>query len=289
MKIGVSVKMRKGGYDRFGIEKYKIIKKHGFDCVDFDMSNTANSLYHLDEKDFEKYLKTEKALSDIAGIEIYQTHGPWTWPIKDFEQADRIRRLGEIEKSIYATSILGSKYFVIHPLMPFGIDDIDKGMEKETREINLSFIKKVLEKAKKYGVTVCLENTPFPKFSLATPGQISNLIREIDEENLKMCLDTGHIAVFGDKFPGNAIREFKEDIRVLHIHDNGGEKDEHLSPHLGIIDWNDFSSALKEINFDGNLSLEIVPKESLPTTEFEIESIKLAETARTLAEKIARS
>lgn len=288
MKIGVSVKMRKGGYDRFGTEKYKIIKKHGFDCVDFDMCNTANPLYHLDEKDFEKYMKTEKALSDNAGIEIYQTHGPWTLPIKDFEKSDRIRRLGEMEKSIYATAILGSRYCVIHPLMPFGIDDMEKGMEKETWEINVSFMKKILEKAKKYGVTVCLENTPFPQFSIATPGQISNLVHEIDEENLKMCLDTGHIAVFGDKFPGNAIREFKEDIKVFHIHDNGGKKDEHLSPYLGIIDWKDFSSALREINFDGNLSLEIVPKESLFTTEFEIESIKLAETARSLAEKIAR-
>ena len=289
MKIGVSVKMRKGGYDRFGTEKYKKIKSHGFDCVDFDMCNTSNQLYHLNEKDFEKHLRTEKELSDNAGIEIYQTHGPWTLPTKVFETSDRIRCLEEMEKSIYATAILGSKYCVFHPLMPFGIDDIEKGMEKETWEINLSFMTKLLERAKEYQVTVCLENTPFPKFSLATPRQISNIIGEINDKNLKMCLDTGHIAVFGDKCPGNAIREFKEDIKVFHIHDNAGKKDEHLSPYLGIIDWKDFSSALKEINFDGNLSLEIVPKEILPTTEFEIESIKLAEIARSLAENIARA
>ena len=36
MRIGISVKMRKGGYDRFGDEKYNKIKSYGFDCVDFD-------------------------------------------------------------------------------------------------------------------------------------------------------------------------------------------------------------------------------------------------------------
>ena len=40
-------------------------------------------------------------------------------------------------------------------------------------------------------------------------------------------------------------------------------------PYFGIIDWNDFSKALKEINFDGCFSLETIPAGSLPDKIFE--------------------
>ncbi len=278
MRIGVSVKMRKGGYDRFGDEKYSKIKSHGFDCVDFDLCNTDNALYLLNEQEFEKCLEKERELSQKAGIKIFQTHGPW--PIRDTEEADILEKM---EKSIRATWLLGCKYWVIHPLMPFGIHDIENDRENETWNVNVSFMTKLVKVAKKYGVTICLENTPFIDYSLATPQQILKLVREINDNNLKICLDTGHVAVFRDLSPGDSIRQLAEEIKVLHVHDNGGEKDEHLPPYEGIIDWQEFSSALKETGFDGVLSLEIVPKESLPTEEFERQSIKLAEIARKLS------
>ena len=238
MRVGVSVKMREGGYDRFGTEKYNRIKSHGFDCVDFDMCNINHMLYQLEERDFKKYLTAEKILSQQAGVEIFQTHGPWGWPIKDLEKADLEDKLKKMEKSIRATAILGCKYWVIHPLMPYLFDDIKQGKEKETWEINLSFMPKLLEIAKKYDVTVCLENTPFSDYSIATPEQVLKLINEINDESLQMCFDTGHIAAFGERFPGNIVRMMSDKIKVLHVHDNGGENDEHLPPFDGIIDEN---------------------------------------------------
>jgi len=283
VKIGVSVKMRKGGFDRFEGEKYNKIKSFGFDCVDFDMCNTDNQLYLLSQQAFEEYLKKEKELAQKAGVEIYQTHGPWRWPVKDFEEADRAERTEKMEKSIRATAILGCKYWVIHPIMPYGIEDMKNGNQDETWAMNVAFMKKLLQTAKKCGVTICVENTPFPNFSLATPQQILKLVQEINDDNFKICLDTGHVAVFSDLSVGDEVRRLSDKIKVLHIHDNSGKKDEHLSPHEGVIDWQDFSSALKEIGFDGVLSLEIVPKESLPTDEFERQSIKLAQIAHSLS------
>ena len=163
------------------------------------------------------------------------------------------------------------------------------GLENETWEINVSFMKKLACLAGKYDVTVCVENTPFPFYSLARPEQILKLVHAVDDSHLKICLDTGHVAVFSDISVGASVRLLREEIKVFHIHDNHGQSDEHLYPHEGCIDWQDFSSAVREIGFDGVLSLEIVPKETLPTTEFEMESIKLSAIARTLAEEIARS
>ena len=282
MKIGISVKMRKGGFDRFEGEKYNKIKSFGFDCVDFDMCNTDNELYSLNEQAFEAYLKTEKQLAQKAGVEIHQTHGPWRWPVKDGED-NLAERTEKMQKSIRATGLLGCRYWVIHPVMPYGIDDIKSGHQDETWALNLTFMKRLLKTAKEYGVTICVENTPFPDFSLATPQQVLRLVDGINDDNFKVCLDTGHIAVFSNLSVGDEVRHLSDKIKVLHIHDNGGKKDEHLPPFEGVIDWQDFSSALKEIGFDGVLSLEIVPKESLPTDEFERQSIKLAKTARSLS------
>ena len=172
---------------------------------------------------------------------------------------------------------------MLHPLMPFGIGDIEKGLQDETWKANVSFMKKLVEIAKKYDVTICLENTPFPDFSIATPQQVLKLVREINDNHVKMCLDTGHVAVFHDLSLGDTIRQMAEEIKVFHIHDNGGKQDEHLYPYEGVIDWQDFSSAVKETGFDGVLSLEIVPKESLPTEEFEQQSRKLAQIAHKLS------
>lgn len=284
MKIGISVKMRKGGFDRFEKEKYLKIKSFGFDCVDFDMCNTDNELYSLDELAFGAYLKTEKELAQRAGIEIHQTHGPWRWPVRDGSPADLAERMEKMKKSIRATYLLGCKYWVIHPVMPFGIDDIKGGHQEKTLQINLDFMKSLLKTAKEYGVTVCLENTPFPDFSLATPRQVLSLVDKINDDNFRICLDTGHVTMAGDLSAGESVRLLADKIKVLHIHDNGGQKDEHLPPFEGVTDWQDFTAALKEVGFDGVLSLEIVPKESLPTDEFERRSISLGQVARRLAE-----
>ncbi len=279
MKIGVSVKMRKGGFDRFGDEKYAKIKSFGFDCVDFDISNTNHELYGLSEQELEAYLKKEKELAERAGIIIHQTHGPWRWPIMD-DTAERLaERMEKMKKSISATAILGCKYWVIHPVMPFGIEDVKSGRVEETRQLNLDFFGQLLKTAKKLGVTICVENTPFTDFSLATPQQVKALVDEINDDNFKICLDTGHVAVFPELSVGDSVRLLAKDIKVLHTHDNNGLADQHLPPFEGVINWQDFSAALKEIGFDGVLSLEVVPKETLPTHEFEGQSIALAQTA----------
>ena len=49
MKIGVLVKFYESGYNRYGDEKYKKIKEHGFDCVDLNIVNTETELYNASE------------------------------------------------------------------------------------------------------------------------------------------------------------------------------------------------------------------------------------------------
>lgn len=283
MKIGVLVKFYESGYNRYGDEKYKKIKEHGFDCVDLNIVNTETELYNASEERFNEILLKEKRLAEEAGIKIHQVHGPWRVP-KDTTEEDRQERMEKMQKSIRAASVLGVKYWVIHPLMPYDTNDLETGMAEKTWEINLAFMRKLLETAKEYDITICFENMPMNNFSISKPEKILEFVQAIDDDHFKICLDTGHLARFKVSKTGDAIRLLGDNIKVLHTHDNNGDKDAHQFPYTGIIDWEDFGKALKDIGFDGVLSMETAPSADLPDDEFEKQSKELAKLARKIAE-----
>lgn len=86
--------------------------------------------------------------------------------------------------------------------------------------------------AKQRGVTLALENTPG---ELATPENLRQFIRDTRLSDLRLCLDTGHAHMEGGAL--RAIEAMRDLMVTTHIHDNRGEKDEHLMPYDGTIDW----------------------------------------------------
>ncbi len=248
----------------YGDEKYLKLKEFGFECVDFPLVNTETPYYQESAEVAEGMLLKEKELASQAGIEIFQVHGPWRYPPRDETSEDRAERMEKMKKSIYYTALLGCKNWVVHPVMPFGMQDKETGKEEETRQMNLAFMRELLVTAKEYDVTICLENLPFRQFSLATPADILGVVKEIDDDHFKMCLDTGHTSVFEGLTPGNAARECGDAIRVLHVHDNDGSRDLHWLPFVGKTDWKDFCGALREIGFEGAFSYETEPNPQIP-------------------------
>ena len=259
MRIGISVA------SCFGDSFYEKLRSFGFDCLDFGMSDTECALYRYSDEEFGAALKRERASAEAAGISIHQVHGPWRYPPRDETEADRRERMEKMKRSIRGAALLGAKYWIVHPLMPFGVKDIPLGKEADTRALNLSFMRELLVTAREEGVTVCLENMPFVDFSLSSPAAIAELVHEIDDPFLAMCLDTGHANVHPDwHTPAATVRAFGDIVKALHVHDNQGRRDEHLTPFGGTIDWKDFSAALREVSFDGVLSLECAPNLGLP-------------------------
>lgn len=209
-------------------------------------------------------------------LEFYQVHGPWQWPPNDSTEELRDLKLEHIKRSIWATTVLGCKNWVLHPIMPCGISEKNTEQQKITLDINYSFMSKVLEIAKQYDVTVCLENMPMRDFSLATPYDILDFVKLINDQHFKICLDTGHVATFPELSVSTVVRDLKDEIRAFHIHDSIPDRDLHLFPYFGKTDWNDFSAALKDINYTGGICLETAPPHSLPDEIYEELCISLA-------------
>jgi sugar phosphate isomerase/epimerase len=266
LKIGIGA----GCYDRFGERKYEMLKAHGYECVDINMMGTDWPPYIDPIEQTEKKLLKEKALADNSGIEIYQVHGPWTWPPEptDSTEEKRKEKLEHVKRSLWATAVLGCKNWVIHPIMPCGINDKQSGQQETTFNVNMEFLGRALEVAKSYDITICLENMPMQNFSLATPYEILDFVKKFGDPNFKICLDTGHVATFPNMPVGDCVRTLGDNIRAFHLHDSRQGFDLHLWPYFGAIDWNDFSKALKEIDYKGGICLETAPPHNVPDDIF---------------------
>ena len=287
MKIGIQTDLLDtNGYGRWKDKTYMKLREHGYNCSDFSMANTNTPIYTLPVDDAVKLLLAEKNLADKAGIEIVQTHGPWRWPAKDNTPEDRAERMDKMKRSLLFSSILGSKITVLHPLMPYGICDKKEGNSQKTADINIEFFTDLLKTAKKYDVTICLENMPLEDFSLAKPSDILALVNTIDDEHLRVCLDTGHAFALNTLNPADEVRRLASYLKALHIHDNMGNDDLHQMPCFGRIDWDDFASALKETNYRGNFTLETMPPRKLGNPIFENLCVNLYKIAKEIADKI---
>lgn len=264
MKLGIGM----GYLEYYGLEKgLELMKKQGYETIDYDLSDTSIDLYTLPQNLFIEKIDYINSQLLKNGIEVSQVHGPWRYPPQDYTEEDREERFEKMIKAIYITKLLNCKYIVIHPLMPFGADENPN--ENEFFDINYDFFTRLLPFAKENGITICIENMPMIALPLSTPTQILNFVKRINDSHFKICLDTGHCAVFGIN-PHDALKELtSEYVKVLHIHDNDGKRDLHLLPHQGVIDWEKFSRALQETGFEGSASLETFIPSETPVIERE--------------------
>src|SRR5260221_255898 len=119
-------------------------------------------------------------------------------------------------------------------------------------EYALSSVEHLRACAKPLGVTLLVENTPN---DLATAEKLTELLRVLRYPDLGVCFDTGHAHLMGGVDP--AFELLKDRIRSTHVHDNKGDRDSHLWPGEGSIDWNKTMDGLRSAPQVPALLLEI--------------------------------
>ncbi len=70
-----------------------------------------------------------------------------------------------------------------------------------------------------------------------SPHDIRNFLEKIRSDKIGFCLDTGHQQVFSSISLEGWVDTLGPCIGQLHLHDNNGEKDEHLAMGKGIINF----------------------------------------------------
>jgi sugar phosphate isomerase/epimerase len=161
---------------------------------------------------------------------------------------------GSLKKAIMAAKLLHSRYIVIHCARPYDWN-VDPEPER-TRELNYKIFSELLPVARECGVKIALEKMPCIGIPTSMPEELCGYIDMMgDSQNFVACLDTGHANITRIDCREYA-RILGRRLKVLHIHDNKGETDDHACPYLGTINWDSFMNALKDIGYSGTFSLE---------------------------------
>jgi len=190
----------------------------------------------IDLNDRKDFLKAAGEIKK-AGINIASAHAPLhassgrDVDISSLDNWERKFAVREIEKSIKAFSLMAGRggVTVVHIGRAVGNDARKERIKKAAVSL-----KEICEFAAEFAAELCLENT--------LPGHLGCFLDELLEvreksgfPGLKFCLDTGHYNLAGNQ--SGLLSEIAPDIRELHIHDNDGDKDSHLVPGRGSIDW----------------------------------------------------
>ena len=242
--------------NEFGID-FEEYKKQGIDALDFQDLMSASKepfLFRLPEHSFISYFQRLKKELDKYNLKVVQLHSFWDPEYEHSHPEEDV--FVYYEKAVVAASILEAKYVVAHSVPVKGHylwEKVDCALLMKT---NKEFFNRLLPIAKKYNVSIALENLPFLEVKeYFSPSGTLEFVKEMSHPNLVMCLDTGHFNMFKENIYDFLLKG-KGIVKCLHIHDNNGYTDSHSIPHLGTFDWEMFVKGLRDSGFDGVLSLE---------------------------------
>ena len=229
-------------------------------------------------KDWNDVARHLKKVASDYGIVCNQTHAPFPSCNKDIR--------GTFKRALEASAEAGAKHCVIHP-------DNDASAEQ-----NAEMYFELLPVAKACDVKICTENMwNWPKGSeYCTPAACStpeSFIKHIDIVNdpyLVACLDIGHAEMKGSTTSAvELIHALGKRLECLHVHDNDKRLDSHELPFTMDIDFVPIMQALKDIGYNGWLTLEAWQHKNNGTREETIEIIKKAAASATRLNDIYES
>lgn len=247
-------------------EAIKLLSEAGFETIDLGLGNLADQDYILFQDDWERKADELGNVAAKYGVNFCQLHVPFQQ--KGSEETDlRFRTPGfkekfelAMERSFIIGGVLNIPWAVAHCLSP-----VDYGGDAEVAaKANHEYFDKYVELSIKNNMGVAFENMiqsgeNGPKIRYTAHYQ--ELIDYVDSYNdpmVQICWDFGHANVTGfDQC--TALRKVGSRLKCVHIDDNFGNRDHHLLPFTGQIDWYKIMPVMAEIGYEGACNLETAP------------------------------
>jgi sugar phosphate isomerase/epimerase len=169
--------------------------------------------------------------------------------ICEVERVRRIEAMDELKRVIDVAEDLPYSRLILHMGSPRETADSRK------RDAAFSSLEHLILHAHHVGVTICVENT---LSEMGDPHYLRAFVDETRLTGVRFNFDIGHAHLA--EFPEaerieNSFAPLRDLVSSVHLHDNHGEKDEHLPPYEGSIDW---PTAIKTLQFAPQNSLPLV-------------------------------
>ncbi len=256
---------------RFGVEEgLRLIAEAGFDGVDLNLNHflpadqirrfECRGFFDQTDEEILRALRPVKEAARARGLRILQAHAPFPTCVNDTKMNEYV--LAACIKCIMMCDDLDCRNLVVHP----GFLPTDEQMTPQQEwDFNMRLFGALIPHLKRHRVVCCLENmfsAHRGKITEAICADAGEAARYIDALNemagercFAFCLDTGHAMVLG-KDLYSMVHQLGDRLQVLHVHDNHGIVDDHQFPYMGIIDWDKFCRALREVRYAGDLNFE---------------------------------
>ena len=130
---------------------------------------------------------------------------------------------------------------VVHPghLSPLGMQMPDAAWSQ-----NITGIRQICDHAADLDMKIAVENmVNMPALLGRRPEEIAGILETVDRENVGFIFDVGHANTNGNV---ENFLKLKDIIIHAHMHDNHGERDEHLPVGNGTVPWNRVAAGLKD-------------------------------------------
>jgi sugar phosphate isomerase/epimerase len=149
----------------------------------------------------------------------------------EVEKVRRIEAMDEFKRAIDVSEDLPFSRMVLH--MGGSREEADP----RKRDAAFSTLEHLVLHAHHAGVTLAVENTTS---EMGEPAYLRAFVDETRLTGLRFNFDVGHANLADGPAEERLERGFapmKDLVASLHLHDNHGDKDEHLLPYEGSIDW----------------------------------------------------
>jgi Sugar phosphate isomerases/epimerases len=149
----------------------------------------------------------------------------------EVEKVRRIEAMDEFKRAIDVSEDLPFSRMVLH--MGGSREEADP----RKRDAAFSTLEHLVLHAHHAGVTLAVENTTS---EMGEPAYLRSFVEETRLTGLRFNFDVGHANLADGPAEERLERSFapmKDLVASVHLHDNHGDKDEHLLPYEGSIDW----------------------------------------------------
>ena len=142
------------------------------------------------------------------------------------EKSRRIDSMDEVKRALEVAEQIPFKYLVLH------LGERGDTWSGRALENALTALEHLKTYASPLGVELLLENI---QNEITAPRNLLEILHVGHFKNIGICMDTGHAHLLDGV--ETVLGELKPHIRSAHLHDNAGERDQHLWPGDGTIDW----------------------------------------------------
>ena len=180
------------------------------------------------------------------------------------EKSRRIDAMDEIKRALEVAEQIQFRFLILH------LGEREDTWSPRALEHSFTALEHLRAFANPLGVKILVENL---QGEVTRPEHLVEILTAGHFQDIGICLDVGH-AHLGDGVNA-AIGELRSHIRSSHLHDNKGDRDSHLWPGDGTIDW-------------GETLGEFKAAPQTPAGVLEIH-YQLGETLESVAEKAKRA